>query len=266
MTPSNGTPRQLQLKPYHVQNLFSEHYLTGVLKDTPLWDTTGMEDTRAEIQALWEEQKEYVEGHSEAALEEEFIRPVLEALGHVTYVQPPAGKQTPDYAFFATEQSKSAALEADRGGAEFWGHAIAVGDAKTWDRSLDRKLSATSGWDNQNPSFQIYHYLAGTGCRWGILTNGRLWRIYPGDPKPSMEDYYEVDLLQALQAEDPTDFAYFFLFFRRVAFVSDDEGETFLDYVRDESDRFAAKLREDVREHVYDALRLACEGFLNYEP
>ena len=86
-----------------------------------------------------------------------------------------------------------------------------------------------------------------------------------------MASHYEVDLPEALQAEDLDHFAYFFLFFWRVAFVQEwtplpEEGEIFLHYVGDGSDQFDAGLREDIGGDVYDALRLACEGFLRYEP
>ena len=127
-------------------------------------------------------------------------------------------------------------------------------------------MSGAKGWSFQNPSFQIYYYLAETGCRWAILTNGRLWRLYSSEPKPDMQVYYEVDLPALLQSGNPDDLAYFWLFFRCSAFVAGVEGVSFLEQVQAESDLAADKLREDVREGVYRALLEACRGFLGYAP
>ncbi|HJN18607.1 MAG TPA: N-6 DNA methylase [Armatimonadota bacterium] len=151
-------------------------------------------------------------------------------------------------------------------GASTWDQAIAVGDAKAWGIKLDKAVSGAKGWSFQNPSFQIYYYLAETGCRWAILTNGRLWRLYSSEPKPDMQVYYEVDLPALLQSGNPDDLAYFWLFFRCSAFVAGVEGVSFLEQVQAESDLAADKLREDVREGVYRALLEACRGFLGYAP
>ncbi len=251
--------------PFHNEGLFSDHYLRHALPEEPtLWTTEGMETAREEIARVWAEQATRVERYNEAQLEEDLIQPVLRALGHVWQVQPTVGDHRPDYAFFAGSAERDAAEAAGPGERAYWDRAVAVGDAKAWGRRLDRRLTGGVGWDFQNPSFQIYHYLAETGCPWAILTNGRLWRLYAGRPRPDLQSYYEVDLPALLESGAPEDFAYFWLFFRLAAFVPDPQGKSPLDRVRDESAQAAEALRENVREGVYRALLTACRGFLSH--
>jgi hypothetical protein len=257
---------QLAFEPFRNAGLFADHYLRDVLPTIPeLWAIDGLELIRQELLALWQEQQAHVAQYSEAQLEDHFIKPVLRILGHVYEPQPLAGQHQPDYAFFADEGTRGRVLPAD-GRSEYWSSALAVADAKAWPRKLDRTLQGGAGWDFQNPSFQIYYYLAETGCRWALLTNGRLWRLYSGDPRPDMARFYEVDLPALLEAPDSDAFAYFWLFFRQQAFLPDPDGRSFLDRVRAESGLAAEKLREDVQEGVYRALLEACRGFFGHSP
>ena len=246
--------------PYHNEGLFTDHYLRAVLPGGDMWRLDGLDEFATRVGELWATQGSLVEGYSEALLEHHFVRPVLDLLGHVWEPQAPVAERQPDYAFFADEAGRMAALPAD-GARRYWQSAIAVGDAKAWDRKLDRPLAGGRGWDFANPTFQIYYYLAQTRCRWGILTNGRLWRLVPGAPQPDIQAYYEVDVPAALSSEDPSDLAYFWLVFRREAFVPGDDGKTFLERVKAGSDEAAEKLREDVRKNVYEALVQTCRGF-----
>ena len=253
---------QLGLCSYRNESLFASHYLDDVLPASDeLWAVEEAEPAQRAIQELWRQQAAKVAHYSEAQLEEHFIKPVLEALGHIWEVQPIAGDHRPDYAFFSDEMARARALPKRKPG-ENWSEALAVGDAKAWDRRLDKALKEGSGWDFQNPSFQIVYYLAETRCKWAILTNGHLWRLYCGEPKADMRAFYEVDLLTALQ-DGQDGFPYFWLFFRREAFIRIPGKPSFLDRVRAESDLSAEKLRDDVKDGVYRALLEACRGFLD---
>ena len=90
-------------------------------------------------------------------------------VGHVFEVQPslatPGKAQTPDYVFYRDEE----ALQENKGKmlneALLAAKAYSVGDAKSWERSLDRALR-TDGKDrdllsNKNPSYQIALLLGG---------------------------------------------------------------------------------------------------------
>ena len=260
----------LPFSEFRNEGVFTDHYLRSVLpEDRDEWVAWNgalreeMRIARETILALCDAEANRLPGYSEAQLEENFIRPVLQALGHVWEVQPKAGGHKPDYGFFPSEQARDRARPAD-GSPNFWGRALAVGDAKSWQTKLDRPVSTRQGWDFGNPSYQITYYLYETGCKWGLLTNGRYWRLYPAEPKPNMQVFYEVDLLAALDSDTRDGFAYFWQFFRVGAFVPDAHERSFLERVRADAEQAAEKLREDIREQVYEALRWACRGFMEH--
>lgn len=259
---------QLRFAPFRNEGLFADHYLQDRLPEVPeLWQVQGLAAFRAELLKLWQEQKPQVALYSESQLEDHFIKPVLKLLGHVIEPQAEVGQHKPDYAFFADDDTRIAALHGGKGSLEYWAKTLAVGDAKVWDRKLDKTSGSDPGWGLSNPSFQVgEYYLARTDCKWGLLTNGNQWRLYAGEPKPDMQRFYQVDLPDLLEQGDPVDLAYFWLFFRREAFVPGPDMRSFLDRVRAESDLAANRLRENVKEGVYKALLAACRGFVGHDP
>ena len=115
------------------------------------------------------------------------------------------GWAEPDYALFLHEQSLDAALRAGRTNPDFWRHATLVADAKAWHISLDRPTRV--GKSREYPPEQIEWYVNRSLCDYGILTNGRLWRLVPrilGPSKPRFQTYLEVDLPRLLESLLPT--------------------------------------------------------------
>jgi len=248
--------------PFATRNLFTKHFLLSRLPKHPLWNASLLDakKVRDEIYTLYNEKKKTIPKMSEAQLEHEFVRKVLDILEHKdSYtVQVPMllgfGKfKKPDYVFFKDKDTKKRAYELRTQDSEgFYSIASGIGEAKEWNIDLNKK-----------PSTQIMTYLKFGGPRWGILTNGKKWRIYHKEAR--VDSYYEVDLIDHLENGNDEKFNYFFLFFRREAFVAEGEKDRcFLDEVLDGSLRFAKQLEDDVRENVYRALRLLCKGFLRY--
>ena len=261
-------PQQLTLPLEKHRNhyLFSDYYLNTLLPRQSSWREADAEAAQAleALQQLHADKRPLLRpALSESALEDEWIRPILDLLDHTYHVgaslPSPEGTRTPDYALFPDEAIRCTALP-HLGTAEFYGTALAVADAKRWDRSLDRRLTEGAGdaFSNANPSYQIDYYLRITGRDWGLLTNGRLWRLYHRDSSFRLDSYYEVDLVNLLQQGQIERFKYFYLFFRRAAFPE------FLDRVLRESREYAQGVSEDLKERVYEALRLLAEGFLKY--
>ena len=256
----------LPIEKHRNHYLFSDYYLNTLLPQQPSWREADAEAAEAleALRRLHADKRALLRpALSEAALEEEWVRPVLDILGHTYHVgaslPSPEGTRTPDYALFPDEETRRAALP-HLGTAEFFKTALAVGDAKRWDRSLDRRLTDGAGdaFSNANPSYQIDYYLRITGCDWGLLTNGRLWRLYHRESSFRLDVYYEVDLINLLQQGQVEPFKYFYLFFRRAAFPE------FLNRVLRESREYAQGVSEDLKERIYEALRLLAEGFLKY--
>jgi hypothetical protein len=68
------------------------------------------------------------------------------------------------------------------------------------------------------PHQQIRDYLnESEHIQWGILTNGKEWRLYSKEGRSSK--FFEIDLEECL--EDIQRFKYFYALFRPVAFIKD---------------------------------------------
>ncbi len=233
--------------------LFSDYYLKELLPNDPIWEI-GVSEYFKKIKEIYERKKDVIESLNEPSLEDQFIRPILRVLGHKWEVQPSLKKfKKPDYSFYKTEEEKvNSELSKD-----YFGNAIAVGEVKRWGRPLDKKLKDESDpFEVYSPSLQMERYLWLTEVKWGILTNGRLWRIYERNTSNKLDIYYEVDLVNILKRGNLEDFKYFYLFFRKKAFPD------FLDKVYEESIDYAQAIGEDLKSNVYKALRILANGFL----
>jgi hypothetical protein len=258
------------------KSLFSEHYLRQRLPEHPEWDED-VSQPLAALRALYEGKRGILPNLNEAQTEAEFIRPALEILGFAYIPQASirrAGRALrPDYALFADETAKDEAYTLRGNEPAFYARALAVADAKYWERPLSelRRDDARDEFRNTNPSFQIVNYLTGTGVDWGILTNGRTWRLYYRQASSTAHEFYEVDLVEALsppsvpparEGEEYEAFKRFWLFFRRDAFTPDAQGNTFLDRVRMGSDTYARVIGDRLKDLVFgEVFPLLAGGF-----
>lgn len=249
------------------RELFSNHYLTRLLPETESWkgvESDAVAAAAVEIEAIYADHADLLAEYNEDQLRNNVLDPVFEALGLTTETEETlsTGRRRPDYAFFSDETARQSAFERRREDGDFYSDALAVGDAKYWNRPLDTRGEGEAERDFGNPSYQIHVYLDSTGLDWGILTNGRKWRLYYGPTSHKLDSYYEIDL-PALLSADREAFKYFYLFFRREAFLSDSSGSAFLDRVRERSNVFAQELGEDLQDNIYDAITLLAAGFLD---
>src|SRR5205823_6629432 len=134
-------------------------------------------------------------------------------------------------------------------------HAIAVGEAKEPGKDFDR----SSG--ERTPVRQVYDYMIDAQTRWGILTDGRRWRLVHRDsPK---DTYFEVDLHGVSARRDTGSWLVFYNLFRREAFVPR-QGGSFLDAVKNESIRYSRQIGEELKDRAYSALRELARGFASW--
>ena len=113
-------------------------------------------------------------------------------------------------------------------------HGVAILEAKHWMRPLDRG-DVAQATDPGAPSSQMLRYLgraevvSDRAVKWGLLTNGGLWRLYFQDARSRAEEFFEIDLALALGVpgvqgeldgiEPDQVLRLFFLLFRREAFL-----------------------------------------------
>ena len=254
--------------PFNNSGLFSNHYLENIIQKAPEWDDDALlPEVYSAIRDIYVKKNRNFERYVEADLEHNWIRPVLDRLGHYYGVQESVHQDPlkPDYAFFADKKDLDEAYSHKKGSDDFYKNAVVVGDAKAWNVALDKSRQGKVLREAANPSLQIDNYLRATPPKWAILTNGRLWRLYHEDTSFKLDCFYEVNLPELMEQVERTGemepFKYFYLFFRRQAFPEEPLGPSFLDRVREESLAYAQKVGSDLQENVYRAMKILAEGF-----
>ncbi len=190
--------------------LFSTDFLLRGIQETGAWK--GLAD--ADLDAFIDRLKAYyapfaaASALNESQTEKELIEPVIDLLGWneawISQVNlSDAGREdVPDFLLFAEPTAKDRALKVpDNGRAR---HGVALLEAKRWLRQLDRSEESGAGnrkkRDFGTPSSQMLRYLSRAdvmsdrAVKWGILTNGTVWRLYWQDARSRAEDFFEIDL------------------------------------------------------------------------
>jgi hypothetical protein len=193
--------------------LFAEDFLAEGIRQTPAWkalDDGEVARFREEARAIFDAFP--TRGNpNEAVTEHQLIFPVLEALGWGDILPQQAASvrgrhEVPDALLFpgpeARERAGEEASEAAR-----YRHGVAILESKRWQRPLDRADGAEEG--PGVPSTQMLRYLSRAetlserAIQWGVLTNGRLWRLYFQGARSRSEELCELDLAAALGFPPP---------------------------------------------------------------
>jgi hypothetical protein len=259
------------------KSLFSLHYLDTRLPAQPEWQEDA-QPAFAAVHALWQKARTYGDAWNEAQTEDEFVKPVLELLGWHFIVQAKSTKQgrinRPDYALFADDATRDAAYALQGDDDAFYGQTLAIAEAKYWGRALSKQdAGGRDAWKkDNNPSYQMVTYLVGTRCAWGILTNGKVWRLYSREVSSTASEYYEVDLDAIMASPQPggiegglSAFKRWLLFFRRAAFTPDSQGHSFVQRVHAGSATYAKEVSDKLKELVFrEVMPEIAGGFVAY--
>ena len=253
--------------------LFTRDWLRDGITETPEW--RGL--TNRQVGQLWEGARALLVQHSgrrkptEAETEDQLIYPLLELLGwkHKSVQQnmtTKGRKDVPDALLFADAEADERAKTLEPW--QRFRHGAALVEAKRWNRPLDREGPAEQGI----PSTQIMHYLrraavvADGKMPWGILTNGRHWRLYYQNALSVAEDFFEIDLgkVFALPGCNPDlldesiepehAFRLFVLIFGRDAFLPSEQGRSFHLIAIEEARRWEERVRKDLADTVFDTV------------
>jgi hypothetical protein len=253
--------------------LFSDYYLTHRVAERQEWQELDARPHLDALRQLWAERRAALVNANEQQTETDWIRPVLNLLGHhfapQVSLSTPQGAKTPDYILCPDEPVRTAVQTLGRPAVEAdLAVALAVADAKAWDRLLDRSLPGAGVRTlHQHPGLQIDFYIRHSGLAWGVLTNGRLWQLFHQDTSKKLDVYYEVDLPALLEADDAEAFKYFWLFFRRQAFQPGSAAPgapAWLELVLAESAAYQQGISESLKEQVYEALHSLAQGLLDF--
>ena len=252
--------------------LFTQYFLTDGIKTTPAWKRSEAEP--AAFNAFRDEAHQSCEAlaratdPNEALTEQRLVRPVLEALGWTDYLPQqslsPArpgsaarNEDIPDQLLFADSASRDSAA-ARKGSGERYREALVVQESKRFGLPLDTRDSDDRVQPG-TPHGQILRYLetariASDGrIRWGMLTNGHVWRLYDGRARPRASGYYEADLHDLLQPGREDDLRVFHLLFCRDAFVRRRGAtRTFLEDALEEGRRYEEQVARDLSSVVFE--------------
>ena len=177
-------------------------------------------------------------------------------------------EDVPDCLLFAESAKKSAAIAETKDDRRYR-HGLAILEAKRWLRPLDRG-DASEATDPDAPSSQMLRYLSRAdvvsdrAVKWGMLTNGNVWRLYWQDARSRSEEFFEVDVAAALGVSGiqheldeiaPTHaLRLFFLFFHRGAFLPqswDNSNRTFHAFALNEARLYEEKVSQDLGARVF---------------
>ena len=244
--------------------LFTDYFLTDGIKDTDEWrfsveDAEAFATFRQAVSQHYEALSRS-ENPNEAVTEQELIRPVLELLGWTHYL-PQQGtarnEDIPDHLLFADADSKQRASAEPNAGAGFR-NAAAVEESKRFGLSLDDRDKADKV-RARTPHGQIRRYLSTADIesegriRWGILTNGRVWRLYDHRARPRATGYFEADLEDLLRPEREDRLRVFCLLFRHQSFVPQKGATaTFLESALAEGRHYEDKVAQDLSGVVFE--------------
>ncbi|MDE0270979.1 MAG: restriction endonuclease [Gammaproteobacteria bacterium] len=185
--------------------LFAPDFLQSAqsLAALPEWeafDDAALDDNEARLRQIFE--RFPIDGSpNEAETEDDLIWPVLYELGWTANLRQQnlsakGREDVPDGLLFSDEAAKARAAGVAEGRARY-AIGTALVESKRWLRPLDR---AGGGAEALAPSTQMLRYLRRADdltegrLRWGILTNGKQWRLYYQGARSVSEGFLEIDL------------------------------------------------------------------------
>ena len=238
--------------------LFTHYFLTDGIKTTPEWQASvDQPEAFAAFRngvARHHSALSRSRNPNEARTEEELIRPVLELLGWTEYVPQPSAaghEDIPDHLLFADADSKARAENPFQ-------YATVVEESKRFGLSLDSR-DRNDRAQRGTPHGQILRYLATAEIeseghiRWGILSNGSVWRLYDYRARPRASGFFEADLAELLKPGKEDELRVFHLLFRRESFtLRDGATSTFLEEALAEGRRYEEQVAQDLSGVVFE--------------
>lgn len=233
-----------------------------------------------------------IEGSSESNIEQGFNRKVLEAiLGYsidnnrtlklqgeaASEVKNKKANQRPDMILFPSiEALNNAAKHVDKfdnNAVVFSKEALFILDAKKFSKGIgaDEKIEGIA--KNEKGAYQdiqqVDRYLRGCDKKWGILTNGRSWRLMRSGDGETLE-HLRFDLVLFLEdlrsgeidIDDQKTKNIFSLFWYLFGIPAVSNG--YLDKLDSESKANNKKVREILKENAHKAVELIANGFFHY--
>ena len=241
--------------------LFTQYFLTDGIRTTPEWEAAAprLAAFRRDLVQAYEP---FTSLHqpNEAVTEQDLIRPVLASLGWTDYLpqQAAAGHEdVPDHLLFADAPSRTRAA-ARSNSEDRYRDALIVQESKRFGLALEQR-SRTDGLRGGTPHGQMLRYLTTADVvsegriRFGILTNGRVWRLYDRRARTRASGFFETDLAHALRPGSEEELRIFLLLFGRASFTLQGTATTtFLEAAIAEGRRYEESVAQDLSSVVFE--------------
>jgi len=221
--------------------LFSDYYLRERLTDskiTPDWNDDVRPIGREIYKHLITARNNYTR-QPEGVIRQGLYEPVFKLLGldFATQKSGASAAATADYLLYPpNDRSKP----------------IAAALTYVWNRNLDdvdesrERTEDEGGQPFEIPGAKVVSLLEAQVALWVIVTNGKLWRLYSSTASNKATNYDEIDLEEAIAANDQiTALKYWWLMFRREAFTG------FLDKLLKDSAAYAKELGDRLKDRVF---------------
>lgn len=278
--------------------LFTHDFLLVGIRETAHWravDDAALsawtQSSKAKLDALAARKNA-----NEAQTEADLVYPLLETLGWTERDPQPSLSEkrrldVPDALLYPDAAAKTLAAPLDP--AKRFQHGLCIVEAKRWGRVLDRETKGRID-EEGTPSSQMLRYLRRADdrtqgkLRWGILTNGRLWRLYFHAGTGTSENFLEIDLGMALgvagcepdmvdKASMPAELSddawrahvlrLFIVLFARTAFLPDAAGESFHRVALREGKRWEEKVKKSLSGKVFgEVFPTLADALANADP
>jgi len=212
--------------------LFARAYLDSKLAELK-------EDQQTYLVETLKEWLDKMDSSSLKALVTSFVGPVLDVLGHIR----------------SELGENSLTLYSDRSRQ----NAVSLCYVVSPHESLDQTSKG------RNYAVSLIIALRKIGLKWGILTNGLLWRLYCVREKAPFETYFQVDLGEALRTRDSKETFLLAEFFSATAFPPSETGTCRLDANRHESDEETKEIEKHLESKIESILSKICMGFIESE-
>lgn len=227
---------------YHNETLFSEIYLEEITRQPE------NADVLASLKVLGE-YREYADTHNLQSWKESYVHEVLSALGF-------SAQSAPSTSSGSVSETQSATYLFPMGssGAE---NPLSLCYVVLPDENLD---NTTIG---RNWAEKIIRALREKDLQWGLLTNGKQWRVYHQDEPTPYETYLEIDLEAILADKAKEAYQIFYKFMKAENFVAQEDAKSPPGGCANQFDRFKKESQDKIdyiEKELANALRQREEG------
>ena len=246
--------------------LFTEYFLGEGIRETAEWrgpvgGPGGLEGFKKALSGRMDQLARFSDPN-ESLTEQDLVRPVFDLLGWTDYL-PQQGvnrnEDIPDHLLFADGEAKERAGVRNNP-QERYVDALVVQESKRFGLPLDMRDQGDKV-QRSTPHGQLLRYLSTAETvsdgriRWGILTNGVVWRLYDHRARPRATGYFEADLRKILEDGNDAALRTFLLLFRRQSFLREGGGAaTFLEDAIAEGRRYEQQVAQDLSGVVFQSV------------